>query len=154
MPLHAEGIARGGNDIKIIFAGQSLSLHFIWDVSILQKHTNSNESNELQAAELWADELFDRPAMHELYRTQLYEGMQISGFEEIDVLDPKSFLMAWAGEANAWVCSYILAEGRSNIEGKELSGAYFEGAVPIVDGLVAKSGRRLALWINAMAKAV
>ena len=55
--------------------------------------------------------------------------------------------LEWASEANAYVCSYVLAK---DVHGQDLGGEYYEGAVPIVDEMVGKAGRRLAAWINAM----
>ena len=39
----------------------------------------------------------------------------------------------------------------AGVEGKDLAEGYYDGAVPIVEDLIAKAGRRLAAWINALA---
>lgn len=37
------------------------------------------------------------------------------------------------------------------MEGVDLSGEYYEGAVPVVVEMIAKAGRRLGAWLNALA---
>jgi hypothetical protein len=56
--LHAESISRGDNDIKVIFSGGSTNLHFVWEVEILLKRTQSNHESEIAAARSWAEKLF------------------------------------------------------------------------------------------------
>jgi hypothetical protein len=70
----------------------------------------------------------------------------------IDLSRPEGYALEWTSEANRWVCAYVLKEGTSALIGKELSGEYYEGAVPIVEDLLVKSAGRLATWINALAE--
>lgn len=58
-PLRFEGIGHGGNSINVYLAGVETNLHFIWDVSMLQKLTKSNENNEIAAAQKLAAKLFN-----------------------------------------------------------------------------------------------
>jgi hypothetical protein len=151
-PLHAEGVAKGGNDIKVKFEGQDTNLHFIWDVSILHKRTNSSESGQVEAAKKWADELYGRSRTRVMTLEQImgqYPAALAGGF---DVADAEKYMLSWAQQVNAFVCQYVLRGGTAAVAGKELSGDYFEGAVPIVDELVLLAGQRLGLWINAMAE--
>lgn len=76
---------------------------------------------------------------------------------------PEKCALKWATDANIFVCSYVLKDGRNT--GKDvgdhcewdwqgpadLAGDYYEGAVPIVEELVAKAGMRLGAWINGLA---
>jgi hypothetical protein len=55
--------------------------------------------------------------------------------------------MAWATDANAFVCSYVL---NPDPTGQELSGAYYTGAAPIVEQQLAKGGIRLAAYLNTI----
>lgn len=59
--------------------------------------------------------------------------------------------LTWATEANGYVCSYVLKDDVEGVEGRDLSGEYFEGAVPIVETLVANAGFRLGAWLNGLA---
>lgn len=61
--------------------------------------------------------------------------------------------MAWATEANSYICSYVLKDDVQGVEGINLATDYYDGAVPIVDYLIGKAGVRLAGWLNAIAAA-
>jgi hypothetical protein len=152
MPLHAEGLAKGGNDIPVSFNGTKSNLHYVWDISIPQKLTRSDESSEKQAAQDWADSLFERQARAMRGNGFDFHQTSLTVSEPIDVLHPVEQALLWASEANSWVCQYILVNGTNSLANKELSGHYYEGAVPIVEELITKSARRLALWTNALAE--
>jgi hypothetical protein len=152
MPLHAEGVARGGNDIKVLFGGSSTNLHFIWDVSILQKLTASNETTERLTAALWASQLYERSQWPSEIGVIALE-VPLTTPRSVNLTRPEDYALEWATEANRWNCDYVLKDHMSALVGKELSGEYFEGAVPIVEDLVAKAAGRLATWINALAEA-
>lgn len=50
--------------------------------------------------------------------------------------------LGWAQEANAFVCTAVLPKGIQGLVGRDLSGTYFEDAVPVVELQVAKAGLR------------
>ncbi|KAF2403545.1 nuclease s1 [Trichodelitschia bisporula] len=149
MPLHVEGLARGGNDIHVTFAAEPTTLHIIWDVHILQKRAAEYGTDERAAAKRWAQELHNRS--YDL--TSRAAGLQhyLSDPHPVDLAQPEEEILAWAQESNSWVCRYVLKDGQTSVSGRELSGGYYEGAVPIVDELIWKAGKRLASWINALA---
>lgn len=68
-----------------------------------------------------------------------------------DVQNAQGCALAWASEANQWVCTYVLKDDVQGVEGQDLEGEYYDGAVPVVEELIGKAGRRLAAWINALA---
>lgn len=70
-----------------------------------------------------------------------------------DVQDAAACALAWATEANSYICSYVLKDDVEGVEGRNLATDYYDGAVPIVDYLVGKAGLRLAAWLNALAAA-
>lgn len=70
-----------------------------------------------------------------------------------DVQDAAGCALAWANEANSYICSYVLKDDVEGVEGRNLATDYYEGAVPIVDYLIGKAGVRLAGWLNALAAA-
>lgn len=147
-PLHVEGLAKGGNKIKVLFEGRSTNLHFLWDFEMLLRYTGSTKVNEIEAAKDWAEKLFNGGSENnglpedEIWRAR--EGVVGVQVEEL--------MLAWAKETNRWVCEYVLRDGVEAIVGKELAGDYYEGAVPIVEELIGKAGRRLAGFINALAE--
>ncbi|KAK5190798.1 hypothetical protein LTR99_003283 [Exophiala xenobiotica] len=145
-PLHTESFDRGGNDLPVLFDHHTTNLHSVWDTLIPNKHAGpdtitqsdsinslrSNADDELLAAFRWAQRLYandTRPLSEEC------------------LSDAADCSLSWASEANAYVCSYVLAH---DVHGRELGGDYFDGAVAIVDDMVGKAGRRLAAWINAI----
>ena len=68
-----------------------------------------------------------------------------------DIQDAETCALAWATEANTYVCSYVLKDGIEGVQGRNLAGKYYDEAVPIIDDLVGKAGLRLAGWMNALA---
>lgn len=132
-PLHTEAEARGGNDIPVVFGGVHTNLHSVWDTIMPYRLAGKGgEVDELEAAWLWASRLYraDEPLD-----------------ECLD--DAADCSLAWATEANSYVCSYVMADGFNETD---QAGSYYTGAVPIIDDLVGKAGRRLAAWINDMSE--
>lgn len=52
-----------------------------------------------------------------------------------NLLFTKACPLVWAREANSFVCSYVL---KTDPAGKEASGAYYDGAAPIIEMQIAK----------------
>lgn len=94
---------------------------------------------EKEDARKWAERL---------YNATQGEGSSSSG-ECDDIGDPVGCALQWAAEANQYICNYVL---KDDVEGKDLAGEYYNGAVPIIDYLVTKAGIRLANWVNAIEK--
>jgi hypothetical protein len=138
-PLHTEAEDRGGNEYAVVFEGRATNLHSVWDTLIVNRHAGMGHDDEPLAAWTWAQKLFaekdgDREAD-----------------EDVCLHDAAECALEWAGEANAYVCSYVLAR---DVHGQDLAGEYYDGAVSIIDEMVYKAGRRLAAWINAIAEDV
>ncbi|OCK74962.1 phospholipase C/P1 nuclease, partial [Lepidopterella palustris CBS 459.81] len=148
-PLHTEAMDRGGNGIPVCFDSRCshTNLHGIWDKEILHKRIGLKESAkdaEIQpAAAKWADALFS--------------GNSATGLTTVDectdVSAAQTCALAWATEANAYICSYVLKNGADWLEQNDLGGDYFDGAAPIVDDMISKAGIRLGAWLNALAAA-
>lgn len=161
-PLHNVGIARGGNDIPVLFDGVHTELHFVWDVLIPVKRANGTdgvgEGEEKAVARDWASKLYRRRVDRDLrVGTQdplgpLSDAVDYESAECTDIFNPLHCIMAWARESNSAVCEYVMREGADKIRDSELGGRYYEAAVPVVDDLVSKAGSRLALWIDAIAQ--
>jgi hypothetical protein len=142
-PLHVENAYRGGNEIPVCFrhACARNNLHAVWDRDIPHKilglSSSPSQADQRAAAKRWADSLYNAA-----------DGDPNS--ECADILDPATCSVAWAREANAFVCSYVMAPGLDWLKSNDLSLAYFDGAKPIVETQIARAGRRLAAWLNAM----
>jgi len=59
--------------------------------------------------------------------------------------------LAWASESNNYICSYVLKDGVDAVEGQDLSGEYYEGAVPIIKSQVTRAARRFAALMDSLA---
>jgi len=69
--------------------------------------------------------------------------MQVPAWHKgIELRDPLTTALHWAQETNAFVCTAVLPEGVEGLVGKDLSGVYYEEAVPVVELSVAKAGYR------------
>ena len=152
-PLHTENMDRGGNGIDVTFDRQKHNLHSVWDTLIPKKVVQiagetgvlDAESwdlkNETEASYAWAEFLYMR-----------YRGTGIA--EEVHsvcVHDAAECALRWADEANEWVCDYVMKGGLEEIQGKDLGGEYYDGAVPIIEEMIVKGGRRLARWLMMIA---
>lgn len=71
-----------------------------------------------------------------------YESDAASWLDGIDITDPKTTSLAWATEANAYVCSTVLKGGVTAVKGKELDGSYYKAAVPVFELQIARAGYR------------
>lgn len=140
-PLHVENIAVGGNLINVTFNGAKTNLHSIWDTAIPQKAIG----NFSQATALsWANNL-----TAEIKNGQ-YKKESRTWLKGIDADDAIDTSLVWARDANKFVCSTVLPNGPDAVFGKELSGAYYETAIPVVKKQIAKAGLRLAAWLDAV----
>lgn len=149
-PLHAEAIARGGNDIPVLYAGMETNLHFVWDVSMPHDVANRKEGDdEVEVAKRWADQLYDKSR----------ETPNLWGQEAIPTLmdsiihseSRDGYIMAWAREANALVCAVALSGGVDAIKHKDLSTSYFDVSAQVIERQIYSAGSRLGAWINLLA---
>ncbi|MCJ1428103.1 hypothetical protein MMC29_006011 [Sticta canariensis] len=161
-PLHTEAEDRGGNGIKVLFNKKHTNLHSIWDTEILEKHAGSGDkADEKSDAANWANALDGgsssvSPQPESRRKTARHDGMRTRAIvldECSDVQDAQECALAWATEANSYICSYVLKDDVEGVEGRNLATDYYDGAVPIVDYLIGKAGVRLAAWLNTLAAA-
>lgn len=139
-PLHTEDLLRGGNQIFVRWGKQHTNLHHVWDSSIAEKHQGGSA---IRHAVGWADTL------HSEIESGKYTGSREGWSTCVNPANAEECALIWATESNKWMCDYVLpATFPAGFEGQELSGDYFQGAVPIVDELVAKAGWRLAGYLN------
>jgi hypothetical protein len=138
-PLHVENLAVGGNTINVTFANSSTNLHRVWDTSIPEKFVGGFDMDD---ARDWANSLIDE------IRGGKYANATASWLQGIVANDSIASSMHWAIDSNAYVCSTVVPEGEEGVEGQELSGGYYDSAIPVVQVQIAKAGYRLAAWLN------
>lgn len=158
MPLHTVGWERGGNEVGVLFDGVKTNLHSVWDTLVARKIVRLagemgmdgdgemtgqdwDPTNETESAVAWSKFLYSRYHADPRYA-------EVTPDSDVCTYDATECALSWAREANGWVCEYILKDGVEGIQGRDLGGEYFEGAVPIVEELVFKGGRRLARWLE------
>lgn len=107
---------------------------------MLEKHAGGPKGEEKADAANWADSLFSAN-----------RGINVAECD--NVLNAEGCALQWATEANKYICSYVLKNDVAGVEGQNLAGKYYNGAVPIIDFLIGKAGARLGAWINAIAAA-
>lgn len=140
-PLHTEAEDRGGNSIAVEWGRKRTNLHAVWDSMIIEKLLGWREGDEEQSfAKDWANKLYEADSSE----------VHLQG-ECDDVQNAKGCALAWASDANKWVCAYVLKDDVQGVEGRNLDGEYYTGAVPVVQELIGKAGKRLGAWINALA---
>jgi S1/P1 Nuclease len=143
-PLHTEAEDRGGNGIEVMFGGKRTNLHSVWDSLMPNKYRKREEwggggrDSEEEAAFLWAQELY----ASDEHKDDLSQECKD---------DAAACALEWAGEANKWVCEYVLKDDVDGVQGIDLAGDYYDGAVPVIDEMIRKGGRRLGVWIDRLA---
>jgi hypothetical protein len=115
------------------FTSTPTNLHHVWDSSIPEKLIGGYS---LADAHNWAN------ALTTAIKSGVYESLAESWLEGVDVRDPITTALAWANEANAFVCTTVMPEGVEGMQGKELGGEYYENGVPVVQLQVARAGYR------------
>lgn len=140
-PLHDEALEVGGNDIDVTFDGTSTNLHHIWDTNMPEKLVGGYELSDAQS---WAGDLISD------IDSGSYSSQKESWLDGMDASDAQGSAMGWASDANAYVCSVVMPNGQSSVEGQELDGAYYNSAIPTIELQIAKAGYRLAAWLNLL----
>lgn len=138
-PLHVENLAVGGNDIAVLWQNQTSNLHRVWDSGIPEKLIGGYA---LADSQRWAARLTNE------IKTGKWKWESKLWLVGTSRFDAQFSALSWARDANQWNCRTVFKGGVDNIQGKELSGQYYENAVPVVEYMVAKAGYRLAAWLN------
>ncbi|KAK9759440.1 hypothetical protein K7432_017605, partial [Basidiobolus ranarum] len=136
-PLHDCGRLKGGNDAKAKFDGKSSNLHSIWDTSMITKRMGIAHKND---SNTYADYL-----VKEL-NTGKWSQLKTSwlGCAADEPFAKWSICPGnWALEGDAYNCETMWADYDAN-PSADLSKAYYEKHLPLVEVQLAKAGYRLA----------
>ncbi|KAK0839737.1 hypothetical protein LTS02_017406 [Friedmanniomyces endolithicus] len=117
-PLHAEGLARGGIDLPVVFAGMPTNLHFVWDVAIIDKYRGEGDEREVSLT--WANEIYARDRDPHL----------ITHRECSEIPRPMHCILAWAKQSNKAVCEFVFKE---NITSHDLSLDYYKENISFLE---------------------
>ena len=141
-PLHDEALEIGGNDIDVTWDSESTNLHHIWDTEMPEKLRGGYALSDAQA---WAANLTTE------IKTGIYKSQAKSWLANSDISDAQSSALAWASDANKYVCSVVIPKGASAVETGNLDGAYYNSAISTIELQIAKGGYRLADWLDKIA---
>jgi hypothetical protein len=75
-------------------------------------------------------------------KTGSYKSSAASWLTGMTISDAKSSSLIWAMDSNAYVCSTVIPDGVSAVEGVDLSGDYYTEAMPVIELQIAKAGYR------------
>lgn len=90
----------------------------------------------LADAEKWA------AALTIAIKAGIYKPQAEGWLQGMDLKDPVKTSLAWAEEANAFICSVVMPEGKEGVEGQELGGTYYQTAIPVIQLQIARAGYR------------
>ncbi|MCJ1352128.1 MAG: hypothetical protein MMC33_002112 [Icmadophila ericetorum] len=138
-PLHDENLDYGGNDIDVLYGSASTNLHAAWDTNMPEAYAGGYS---LANAQTWANTLTTD------IKTGTYKSQAASWLENVDINSVIDSAMAWATEANAYVCTVVIPGGVSSVQNKDLSTTYYKGVIPTIQLQYARAGYRLAAWLN------
>jgi hypothetical protein len=68
----------------------------------------------------------------------IYATQKANWLSGVDITDPSSSAMTWARDSNAFVCTTVMPNGVPAIENKELSGAYYNSSISVVELQITK----------------
>lgn len=60
----------------------------------------------------------------------------------INLSDAEATSMGWASDSNSYVCSTVMPNGVSAVQGVDLSTTYYKTALPVIELQFAKAGYR------------
>ncbi|KAG8888953.1 hypothetical protein FRB98_006351 [Tulasnella sp. 332] len=137
-PLHAEAIKRAGNNIPVLFNGQTSNLHRAWDADKIQDFFGNYT---LEKSHVWA-KLISREIDSEggIYHEAARDWLACQ-----DVGNPEACALQWAIESNRLNCEVVLATDPTN---QELNGGFYPDWMLSIEKQIAKAGVRLAAWLN------
>ena len=72
----------------------------------------------------------------------IYKSLAAGWLAGIELSDPLTTSLAWAEEANLFVCSTVMPNGVAALENQELSGDYYKSCIPVIQLQIARAGYR------------
>ena len=137
-------------------------LHQVWDSLVIKKRLNYTKPRDPDPGNKYDKKL--SLVWATVLKSKINKGVVNVTGECINIREAEECALLWANEANAYICSYVLKQGknlgldRNDTDCRwqwrgpaDVSKGYYEGAVPIVEEQVAKAGWRLGAWVNALA---
>lgn len=140
-PLHASGVAIGGNAYSVRFNNRTTNLHSVWDSSIIFAAANATSFSNSSIAPYFS-------ALVPRIRGDTFSEPTADWTSCTDPSTPVKCAMAWARDTAQWNCDYVFSQIFNGTGVDLFTSGYASGAYPIVQLQVAKAGLRLATWLN------
>ncbi|KAF4305147.1 S1/P1 nuclease [Botryosphaeria dothidea] len=141
-PLHASGIAAGGNFFDVIYNNKSTELHAVWDGEIIYSDADVSIFPNTSIEPFFVDNLLPR-ILADSFSEPTADWLSCT-----DPSTPIACALSWARESNAWTCDYVYSQKFNNTD--LATSGYAEGAFPIVELQVSKAALRLGTWLNRL----
>ena len=139
-PLHDEAYEKGGNGVSVKYQGYTDNLHSDWDTYIPQTLVGGSS---LAYAKSWASNLTAE------INSGAYESQAASWTAGDSVSAAIDTAVAWATDANAYVCSVVMPDGPAALTAMDdLYPTYYDSVIPTIELQIAKGGYRLGNWLN------
>ncbi|KIW95063.1 uncharacterized protein Z519_03644 [Cladophialophora bantiana CBS 173.52] len=135
-PLHDEALDVGGNTINVTYDGEKTNLHHIWDTEIVEQLADGQDAEGFAKSLTAAIKAGD------------YGWDVGSWLDSVSLNETQTTAMAWASEANAFVCTDVLSAGVDAVEEDDLSGTYYKAHYDVARTQIARAGYRLGAWLN------
>lgn len=169
-PLHVEAVAAGGNGISVTCAGKKTNLHAIWDTNMLELNLDAEFGGSVQSyvnslVSRIQDDDFSVPVSQWLSCTSTTEPFTVVDPSKRMLRDlarhpdvardvraatitPLACPLVWARESNGFDCTTVFTFRN----GTDVcnTGNYLANAIPVIDLQLARSGLRLATWLNEL----
>lgn len=121
--------------------GYSDNLHSDWDTYIPETLVGGYA---LSDALSWANDLIKEIDSGD------YKSQAASWISGDAVASAQDTAMAWASDANAYVCTVVMPDGAAALTAmSDLYPTYYDSVVPTIELQVAKGGYRLGNWVRA-----
>ncbi|KAF2494192.1 nuclease PA3 [Lophium mytilinum] len=140
-PLHASGIAAGGNFFNVTFGGKATELHAVWDGEIIYADSKVPRFSNT-SLDPWMNGLVSRIRKDDFFEPTA------SWLDCADPSTPVQCALSWARDTNQWNCDYVYSQVFNGTD--LLTSGYAEGAYPIVELQISKGALRLATWLNKL----
>lgn len=106
-PLHASGIAAGGNFFNVTFGNHLTELHAVWDGYIIYADSGVSKFSNLSISPFMT-ELISRIQNND-FLEPIYQWLACS-----EPSTPLECALTWARESNAWTCDYVYSHVFNN----------------------------------------
>jgi hypothetical protein len=146
-PLHTCGRSRGGNDVDVLFDGQTASLHYVWDTSILVKRVRNDFKNDFNKYTTFIINAIKSGA----YQSVASSWLSKNNLFAVSKNGNSLAAIDWLIDSNNLNCNTVW-KAYDQDKSQDFGGQYYLDNYSIMDVQIAKAGFRLANLLNIVTK--